>query len=539
MSSLQCQSLPLLVLSGMVATVFYWASKLIRHRRSFKGLPMPPHDFLWGHLKLLGELTAMFPLSVHHQNLVTTMKHKYKLPGVFYLDLWPLGPSQVVVTDPDVALHMTAVKNHPKHPDEAYYIDPVGGKGNIVASNGPLWKHLHQMLAPAFAISRVRSTMGMVAEDVMTFHSIIKDLATSGKTFSMEELTNNLSFMVITKAIFGFALGSQDTTSPAWQDFSIIRHAWAVQRDGFNPVKIFFARRKRLAATKRLDALLSGLLRDRFKTLEKDQVDVSHKQSLSIMDLVLRDRLEEMRKSGADSTYTLDPQFVELAVTQIKTLLVAATGTTSDTLCFAYMLLSKQPEVVSKLRAEHSAVFCPGIQETYAMLQEKDHVNKLSELEYTDYVIKETLRLYPIGHTARAEDDTGFLMYDGRPHSTKGLMICPVQHTMHYDSKIFPNASRFDPDRFARDESPRHAWRPFERGSRGCLGQALAMDEMKLVLLLTVRDFDFECVGLKPNKEQRVPWTDLDLTFGDLAFQEFVFEAQPRDGMPMKASKVE
>jgi cytochrome P450 len=243
-----------------------------------------------------------------------------------------------------------------------------------------------------------------------------------------------------------------------------------------------------------------------------------------------------MRKSGANS---LDPNFIELAVTQIKTLLLAATGTTSDTICFAYMLLSKHPSVVSKLRAEHSSVFCPGIQETYAMLQDQANVNKLSDLEYTEHVIKETLRLYPIGHTARAEDATGFLTYNGRQHSTKGLMVCPIQHTMHYDSTSFgPTAGRFDPDRFARDDFPRHAWRPFERGPRACLGQALAMDEMKLVLLLTVRDFDFECVGLQPNKEQRVAWTDLDCTFGDRAFQEFIFEAQPRDGMPMRVGKV-
>jgi cytochrome P450 len=244
---------------------------------------MPPHDPVWGHLKLLGEMAALFPPGVHHQNLITTLKYKYNLPGIFYLDLWPLGPSQVVVTDPDVALHMTAVRNHPKHADEAYYIDPVAGRGNIVASNGHLWKHLHQMLSPAFAISRVRGTMGMVAEDVMTFHSIINDLATTGKTFSMEELSNNLVFTVITKAIFGFALNSQHTTSPAWQDFCIMRHGWAIQRDGFNPIKTLFAWRRRLAATKRLDSVLSGLLLQRFEILKRDQVDVSQKRSLSIV----------------------------------------------------------------------------------------------------------------------------------------------------------------------------------------------------------------------------------------------------------------
>ena len=63
------------------------------------------------------------------------------------------------------------------------------------------------------------------------------------------------------------------------------------------------------------------------------------------------------------------------------------------------------------------------------------------------------------------------------------------------------------------------------------------MDELIITLLLTVRDFDFHCADLKPNQTPRVEWTDLDLTFGDRAFQEFVFEAKPRDGMPMTVRK--
>ncbi|KAI4651583.1 uncharacterized protein J4E79_009063 [Alternaria viburni] len=59
------------------------------------------------------------------------------------------------------------------------------------------------------------------------------------------------------------------------------------------------------------------------------------------------------------------------------------------------------------------------------------------------------------------------------------------------------------------------------------------MDEFVIVFLLTIRDFDFTCADLKPNKTPRAEWNNLDLTFGDRAYQEFVFEAKPRDGMPM------
>jgi cytochrome P450 len=166
------------------------------------------------------------------------------------------------------------------------------------------------------------------------------------------------------------------------------------------------------------------------------------------------------------------------------------------------------------------------------MLQDDPY--RLNQLEYTTNVIKEVLRFYPIGNTARMEHPTEkFLTYEGQNYSTKGKMICPVQFAMHMNEKIFLNATKFDPDRFTREDFPRIAWRPFERGPRACLGQPLAMDELKIMLLLTIREFDFTCADLRPNKTARVSWTDWDLTFGDRAFQQFVFEARPRDGMPM------
>lgn len=198
--------------------------------------------------------------------------------------------------------------------------------------------------------------------------------------------------------------------------------------------------------------------------------------------------------------------------------------------------LSVHPQVVRKLREEHDAVFAKGIDATYKLLQEAPY--KLNQLEYTTNVVKEVLRFYPIGNTARAElPDEKFLAYQGQHYSTAGKMVLPVQMAMHMNNEVFPNATQFDPDRYVRADFPRNAWRPFERGPRACLGQPLAMDELKIALLLTIREFDFTCADLKPNKTPRVGWTDWDLTFGDRAFQEFVFEARPRDGMPMTVKK--
>jgi len=68
---------------------------------------------------------------------------------------------------------------------------------------------------------------------------------------------------------------------------------------------------------------------------------------------------------------------------------------------------------------------------------------------------------------------------------------------------------------------------------RACLGQNLAMDNMRIILLLTARWFDFEAV-VEPSKTQRVGFTKMDLKLGDQAFQQLRMSAGPRDGMQMR-----
>ena len=62
-------------------------------------------------------------------------------------------------------------------------------------------------------------------------------------------------------------------------------------------------------------------------------------------------------------------------------------------------MLSKAPEVVKRLRDEHTKVFDKDFNKTIETVLESPA--KLEELEYTTAVIKETLRLFPIGFSIR------------------------------------------------------------------------------------------------------------------------------------------
>jgi cytochrome P450 len=63
------------------------------------------------------------------------------------------------------------------------------------------------------------------------------------------------------------------------------------------------------------------------------------------------------------------------------------------------MLLSKSPKVLAKLREEHTCIFHSSFVKTIEMVEAKP--SKLDELDYTTAVIRETLRLFPIGFGVR------------------------------------------------------------------------------------------------------------------------------------------
>ena len=69
------------------------------------------------------------------------------------------------------------------------------------------------------------------------------------------------------------------------------------------------------------------------------------------------------------------------------------------------------------------------------------------------------------------------------------------------------------------------------------MGQNLAQDELRIILLMTARDYEFECAGLQPNEEPKMCYTELDTVFGDIVFQELGLEARPRGGMMMRCKK--
>lgn len=114
-------------------------------------------------------------------------------------------------------------------------------------------------------------------------------------------------------------------------------------------------------------------------------------------------------------------------------------------------------------------------------------------------VIQETLRLYPPGMALSREALTDVNI--GGIDVPKGVNLWTMVMKLHTDPDTWgPDSYDFNPERFANGISGAckvpQSYMPFGFGPRVCLGQNLAMLELKMIVGLIVSNFT---LSLSPN----------------------------------------
>ncbi|KAF4834954.1 putative sterigmatocystin biosynthesis P450 monooxygenase stcS [Colletotrichum tropicale] len=509
-----------------------------QQRRFYRNLPGPPHSWLLGHLKAVGDVAGILPSNCHPQAYYTELARRHNLDGIFYLDLWPIGPPSVILTRPELCDQPAIIKCAVRHPVADDTLTPVVGHGGIANSNGPLWKKSHTTLLPAFSWANIRSLASLMAEECMPFRSLLNKLSETGEVFSLEDVAAKLVFDIIFRIIFNFPLNAQTDGS---QDLNDLRELMAfaesqsdpaVMLNPFARLKIWWRRKK---ISKQLDISMTRKIRERFVALPQDEIISSRRSAQSILDLMLREHLPTPSEASKERPNARNLSEIDEAVilSNIKNLLVGGHGTTTDTICFSFMLLSEAPAVVETMLQEHRDILGSDFDSIVSSIA--NNPEKLQTLPYTEAVIKEILRLFPIGFTVRQAAPQATVSHNGETFPIdNGLMVCMNGHDLHYNPQFFPNPSEFSPERWlGPKEIPRSQFRTFGRGLRSCMGENLAMNELKIIFSLILVDFSFKCYGLAPNTKTTTSYTDLDQTYGDVIFQELGLEAKPRGGMMM------
>ncbi len=232
------------------------------------------------------------------------------------MDLWPFGPAQLVIADPDAAAQVTQVRSFPKHKINDTVLRPLVGRDNIVSTNGAEWKAIIKPLTMAFASSNVKNLISVVIDETMIFREHLGRLAETGETFNMEEAAAKLIFDVIGKAMFNFPLYAQTTGSGCLTDLRTVVES-AVQERTWNPLKRIPATLRRRAAGRSASKYISGMIRDRYSFLKSNNIIPNKRNASSILDHMLYERLQAASIEKDERKGDLDSEFMESAITTL------------------------------------------------------------------------------------------------------------------------------------------------------------------------------------------------------------------------------
>jgi cytochrome P450 len=158
---------------------------------------------------------------------------------------------------------------------------------------------------------------------------------------------------------------------------------------------------------------------------------------------------------------------------QAMTLIAAGHETTSNALSWTFHLLSQNPEQYERLRAEIASALggrTPG-------------VDDLPRLTYLDWVIKESMRIYPPAWTLNRTALEPFEL-EGYTFPA-GTRVVFSQWVIHHLPDVWGDPEVFRPERWdpANEQKlPKGAYFPFGAGPRICIGMPLAEMEARLVL---------------------------------------------------------
>jgi cytochrome P450 len=345
------------------------------------------------------------------------------------------------------------------------------GEG-VLATEGRQWRRQRNILQPLFHRNRVAG----YEDDMVTATQRRIETWTAGEIRDVESEMRNLTLEILFATLLGHDLPPGEGTE--------LRAASDGLNKWFEPTSWLLpnwvptpARRGFFMSKERLRTEIQRLLTDHGANTRIDGGSQSAEQQRETLISKLH---EAMTASGQNRLST------EEVEGQLLTMLFAGYETTAAALGFAWYLLAMNPDIRQKFHEELETVL-GGDPPTHA---------DIDDLELTQQIVTETLRMYPPVHTIPRQTtrDVQVGGYKIPADSHIFLALLPV----HRDARFYDDPDSFRPDRWTsefEDELPDFAYMPFGGGRRTCIGRDFAQLEATLVLATIGQHWTLDWAG--------------------------------------------
>ncbi|KAL9128895.1 MAG: hypothetical protein Q9217_002517 [Psora testacea] len=381
---------------------------------------------------------------------------------------------------------LTQANQIPKDKGLRHFLRPLTGEEDLVTLEGAAWKRWRAIFNPGFSATHILTLIPKMVEEVNIFKDIVEKHARQNDMFYLEEATLNLTIDIIGRVVMDHAFASQTRHNELTTTLRK-QVEWCTTGVNVNPLEYIniFRPFVHMYNARKMNRYLTRELDKRYSAIQSNAKNPKN----SVIDLALKSYLEEN-----PSATGINADFKAFAMAQIKLFIFAGYDNTSTGAVFTYHLLAQHPETLAKVRAEHDGVFGSNIDAAASLLTSKPSL--LNQLPYTLAVIKESLRIYP-SVAALRDGQPGFSISSdsGQNLPTDRCIVWGDHYGTHHNPRQWARPEEFLPERWLVPEGDelyptKNAWRPFERGPRNCIGQELALTEIKLILALTIRSFN-------------------------------------------------
>ena len=348
----------------------------------------------------------------------------------------------------------------------------VMGNG-LVSNDGPHWVKQRRLMQPMFAsrnINHFDETINSLTSSLMDHWNA----RTGGEAFHVDREMHRLAFRIVGATLFGSDIERHvDEVARILEVVNLrpqeLRALMTLRSWIPTPYNLEWKRAK-----KRLDGIVYGMIEARRRAGAPEGEGEG-----DILDRLLAARDAETGE-GMDETQMRD---------EVVTLMLAGHETSANALTWTLYLLDANPAVEARL-VEELAAHLNGAPATAA---------DLPGIPYLKQVVQESMRLYPPvwAYARRSVHEVEF----GGHLLPADAYVGVVPWALHRHPEFWPDAERFDPDRFeAKRSAGRHSYcyLPFAAGPRTCIGAGFAMLEIQLVLAQILQRFRVRMVPGHP-----------------------------------------
>jgi len=365
----------------------------------------------------------------------------------------PVGQLLNVVLDAELVHEILADRERFARPDA----DPEAARREgLLSSDGVLWEQQRSVLQPEFVGANLSEYADVAAR---TLEDTLAAWPESGRIDLHEELSV-VTMRVITQSLF-----SRDATPARGRE---VHEAMTQFGEEFEPSVRDFLLPEALqsGASEEFEAAS-----DTIESVASEFVEW-HRQH----DDPPEDMITALIQAQADPDVQLsENELIDEAVL----FMTGGQETTALTITYAFYWLSRHPEMKQRLQQEAESVLGGDAPEW----------GDLSELSYTERVVRETLRLTPAvwNLTREAREPTDV----AGTHLEEGDFLIMPAYAHHRDSSVWSEPTEFRPDRWDGEVSRgTDAYFPFGSGPRVCIGKQIALTEAQFALAHALQHYD-------------------------------------------------